>query len=156
MGAGAFMSAAAKHNAHPTGQKVLMLLSNAFDPDPRVYNEARTLVQHGYCVCIVAWDRERARPANETMDEIEIERVFVRSTHGRGFTQMFIMPLVLMMMIKRALRVGFDLVHAHDFDTLPAAFILGCIKRKPVVYDSDRKSTRLNSSHTVISYAVFC
>src|SRR5215204_785070 len=26
----------------------------------------------------------------------------------------------------------------------------------PVVYIADRKSTRLNSSHTVMSYAVFC
>src|SRR5256885_14816352 len=26
----------------------------------------------------------------------------------------------------------------------------------PLVYHSDRKSTRLNSSHLVISYAVFC
>src|SRR5947207_5292070 len=26
----------------------------------------------------------------------------------------------------------------------------------PYIADSDRKSTRLNSSHTVISYAVFC
>src|SRR5436190_18506496 len=26
----------------------------------------------------------------------------------------------------------------------------------PVIYLIDRKSTRLNSSHTVISYAVFC
>src|SRR3954466_14873584 len=24
------------------------------------------------------------------------------------------------------------------------------------IYDADRKSTRLNSSHTIISYAVFC
>src|SRR5260221_1705418 len=27
---------------------------------------------------------------------------------------------------------------------------------KPLLRDGDRKSTRLNSSHTVISYAVFC
>src|SRR5260221_6498291 len=29
-------------------------------------------------------------------------------------------------------------------------------KYKPGMSDRDRKSTRLNSSHTVISYAVFC
>src|SRR5438034_3209421 len=27
---------------------------------------------------------------------------------------------------------------------------------KPTAFEADRKSTRLNSSHTVISYAVFC
>src|SRR3954463_407626 len=30
------------------------------------------------------------------------------------------------------------------------------ISRKKSVSSSDRKSTRLNSSHTIISYAVFC
>src|SRR5256885_9179263 len=32
--------------------------------------------------------------------------------------------------------------------------LLGCQRRVPLVLD--RKSTRLNSSHLVISYAVFC
>src|SRR5256885_10018130 len=36
----------------------------------------------------------------------------------------------------------------HFSDTRPAAHHLGV--------DGDRKSTRLNSSHLVISYAVFC
>src|SRR5438034_2187483 len=30
------------------------------------------------------------------------------------------------------------------------------VEQHHVVLDQDRKSTRLNSSHTVISYAVFC
>src|ERR1039457_5572738 len=29
-------------------------------------------------------------------------------------------------------------------------------RRRPAGFDGDRKSTRLNSSHLVISYAVFC
>src|SRR5260221_5685941 len=37
-----------------------------------------------------------------------------------------------------------------------AAFILGPPKAGPEDKRRDRKSTRLNSSHTVISYAVFC
>src|SRR5260221_4393950 len=32
----------------------------------------------------------------------------------------------------------------------------GDLVRAPVHVQADRKSTRLNSSHTVISYAVFC
>ena len=35
-------------------------------------------------------------------------------------------------------------------------FLLIFIGKGPEVKDSDRKSTRLNSSHVVISYAVFC
>src|SRR5256885_8105218 len=37
----------------------------------------------------------------------------------------------------------------HDFGKNPQP-------RAPAVHDPDRKSTRLNSSHLVISYAVFC
>src|SRR5260221_3561875 len=33
---------------------------------------------------------------------------------------------------------------------------LAAVEAKTVSTDLDRKSTRLNSSHTVISYAVFC
>lgn len=130
------MTASAKVRAGKTAPHVVMLLSNCFDPDPRVYNEAQALLEGGYRVTIVAWDRERTRPANETIDGSQIERVFVRSTHGRGFTQMFVMPVVFFLMIKKALSLDFDAVHAHDFDTLPAALMLGWFKRKRVAYDS--------------------
>lgn len=130
------MNSAQKSNNAPLVRQALMLLSNCFDPDPRVHNEARSLVEHGYGVEIVAWDRERLRPANEAIDGIEVRRVFVASSHGRGWTQMFVMPLVFLRMIRKALSVNFDIVHCHDFDTLPAGLLLGWIRRKPVVYDS--------------------
>src|SRR5256885_10904194 len=38
----------------------------------------------------------------------------------------------------------------------PAAFHRNCRKGHPARSHADRKSTRLNSSHLVISYAVFC
>src|SRR5260221_5212383 len=51
-------------------------------------------------------------------------------------------------------------VRAHEYSLPPAGHHVGCDAVHP---DSDserergdRKSTRLNSSHTVISYAVFC
>src|SRR5262245_63070334 len=34
--------------------------------------------------------------------------------------------------------------------------MIGCRRRAPVEHPLDRKSTRLNSSHLGISYAVFC
>src|SRR5436190_13782792 len=39
---------------------------------------------------------------------------------------------------------------------LPAGALADIIDRRRLLIVSDRKSTRLNSSHTVISYAVFC
>ena len=45
--------------------KVLMLLTNAFDPDPRVHHEAKALVESGYDVTILCWDRDYKTPAYE-------------------------------------------------------------------------------------------
>src|SRR5947207_7399243 len=57
-----------------------------------------------------------------------------------------------------------DFIHEQDRDVFGAGYFDRRNGRKrvatgaPCVLDvaSDRKSTRLNSSHTVISYAVFC
>src|SRR5438034_4292383 len=51
---------------------------------------------------------------------------------------------------------------AHPVEARPATHHGGIVAEQPVpvqldeVREQDRKSTRLNSSHTVISYAVFC
>jgi glycosyltransferase involved in cell wall biosynthesis len=113
-----------------------MLLSNCFEPDPRVYAEARALVEHGYQVTILAWDRERKVPAKEIIDGIHVERIFLRSTHGRGITQIFFMAAVLLLFIARGLFRKFDVLHAHDFDTLPAGLVITMLRRKPLVYDA--------------------
>ena len=72
-----------------TPKKILMLLSNAFDPDPRVHREAAALIRQGYDVRILCWDRDLKASEFETIDGIKIQRVCVKSTHGRGSTQMF-------------------------------------------------------------------
>src|SRR5258708_15533916 len=45
-----------------------------------------------------------------------------------------------------------------EFDLLPNPFILDSLgrDRDERIREKDRKSTRLNSSHQIISYAVFC
>src|SRR5256885_12444388 len=44
----------------------------------------------------------------------------------------------------------------HDYAKQKDILKKGLEERANVVVDRDRKSTRLNSSHLVISYAVFC
>src|SRR5207245_7970058 len=63
-----------------------------------------------------------------------------------------------------ALPISPELVEQHDLvidctDNFAAKFLLNdvCVENgKPVIFSRDRKSTRLNSSHGSISYAVFC
>ena len=47
--------------------------------------------------------------------------------------------------------IGFALIAFSIFDRIRSRILTHMLKR-----DVDRKSTRLNSSHVVISYAVFC
>jgi glycosyltransferase involved in cell wall biosynthesis len=115
---------------------VLMLLTNAYDPDPRVRQEALALIGMGCRVRLLAWDRDlKAQPA-ECAEGVEVERVFLLSVHGRGTTQLFFYAWLYLKMLWCGMRTSFDVVHCHDLDTLPLGFLLGKLKRKPVVYDA--------------------
>ena len=48
----------------------------------------------------------------------------------------FLYALLYLKMLWRGLRTRFDVVHCHDLDTLPLGFVLGKLKRKPIVYDA--------------------
>lgn len=120
----------------PRGATVLMLLSNTYDPDPRVRNEALTLLEMGCRVRLLAWDRDAKDPAFQNMEGVEVERVQLRSRHGRGTTQIFFYAALYWQMLRRGWKTEFDVVHSHDLDTLPLGFLLGKGRRKPIVYDS--------------------
>jgi glycosyltransferase involved in cell wall biosynthesis len=115
---------------------VLMLLTNAYDPDPRVRQEALALIGMGCRVRLLAWDRDLKAPAHETTEGVEVERVFLASVHGRGSMQILFYVVLYLKMFVRGLRTPFDVVHCHDLDTLPLGFLLGKLKRKPIIYDA--------------------
>jgi glycosyltransferase involved in cell wall biosynthesis len=115
---------------------VLMLLSNAYEPDSRVRQEALALIAMGCRVKLLAWDRDRKSPASECMEGVEVERVFLLSRHGRGNAQIFFYAWLYLKMIWRSWQCSFDIVHCHDLDTLPLGFLLGKLKGKPIVYDA--------------------
>jgi glycosyltransferase involved in cell wall biosynthesis len=118
------------------GTTVLMLLTNSYDPDPRVRQEALALLTMGCRVRVLAWDRDLKSPAAEVMEGVEVERVQLRSRHGRGSAQLFFYAAVYGRMLRRGWRARFDVVHCHDLDTLPLGFVLARLRRKPVIYDS--------------------
>jgi glycosyltransferase involved in cell wall biosynthesis len=115
---------------------ILMLLTNVYDPDPRVRQEALALIGMGCRIKILAWDRDLKAAASETMEGVEVERVFLASTHGRGTAQVFFYAWLYLKMWWRGLKTSFDAVHCHDLDTLPLGFVLGKLKRRPIVYDA--------------------
>jgi len=120
---------------------ILMLLTNAYDPDPRPRQEALALIRMGCRIRLLAWDRDLKAPPQECLEGVEVERVFLRSKHGRGATQIFFYAWLYAKMFWRAWQIRFDVVHCHDLDTLPIGFLLGVLKRRPVVYDAHESFT---------------
>lgn len=117
-------------------KKIIMLLTNAFEPDPRVYQEAKSLINNGYGITIICWDRDYKKQAFEKINAIEIERIYVRSTHGRGVSQTIFLFIFWIKAFFRIIKNQFDIIHCHDFDTLPVGFLISKVKRKPIIYDA--------------------
>ncbi len=117
-------------------KKVIMLLSNGFDPDPRVYQEAISLVKHGFEVTIIAWDRDKKMVKNEVYEGIKIERVHIKSCYSRGTTQVLFMILFWTAIFFKLVRRDFDVIHCHDFDTLLSGIIIGKLKKKKIIFDA--------------------
>lgn len=119
---------------HPN--RVAMLLSNPFRPDPRVLKEARSLVNHGFEVIVICWDREGDYPKSEVIEGIQINRIRVRSTYGAGVRQLLKLPLFWLKAFKVLSGLKADLIHCHDLDTLPLGFLFAKLTNKKVVFDA--------------------
>jgi glycosyltransferase involved in cell wall biosynthesis len=117
------------------GRRVLMLLDNPCNPDWRVTKEAEALVAAGASVTILAWDRHGDAQSHEARDGIAIERIHVSrpdSVTGKVLSS----GRVWRAFWRRARALRFDVVHAHDFTTLPIGVAIATRRRVPLVYDA--------------------
>jgi glycosyltransferase involved in cell wall biosynthesis len=101
---------------------IVMLLSNAFRPHPRVLKEANSLAGAGYTVTLICWDRALESPIEETLPNgVRILRIHsVRSVYGAGPKQVFYIPRFWSAAIQKTLLLKPDLVQCNDLDTLYA------------------------------------
>ena len=113
-----------------------MLLTNAFMPDPRPYQEALSLIKAGHKVKILCWDRGENLPENEKIKGIEIERIKLASRHGRGTLQIIFLGILWLKILQRSSREELDIIYCHDFDTFPVGLIIKGIKGKKMIFDS--------------------
>ena len=119
-----------------------MILSNPFIVDPRVYKEAKTLVDAGHEVTVIVWDRHEEYRPEDIVDGIRIIRI-----HNEGI--MKILPNDLLrnpLWWRKAYKKGlelyktgefrFDVVHCHDLDTLQAGVWLKKKLEIKLIYDA--------------------
>lgn len=113
-----------------------MLLSNPFEPDVRVYKEAMTLVNNGFSVTILCWDREKKYKRREIYQGIILERFQLRGAYGGGLNSILTFFCYYIFILTFLLNKKFDAIHCHDLDTLPIGFIIGKFRNCKIIYDA--------------------
>ena len=116
---------------------VLMLVTNPFSPDLRILREAQCLVKDGFKVIVYAWDRKSQYPQSETVKGIFVKRIRLKSVNDSFITRGIALPIFWILLFKRLLSEKFDLIHCHDFDTLPVGVFVKFFNPKiKLIFDS--------------------
>lgn len=130
-----------------TATRILICRSNPIAPDPRVEKIARALVDFGYSVQCLGWDRtgQLASPTRlespgldtETSALIHIYRLPIVAPFGHGLNNLPNLLRwqsgLLTWLIRH--RDEYDLIHACDFDTILPALLVKRLYDKKVIYD---------------------
>jgi len=119
---------------------ILMILSHSSDYDPRIFNEARSLINAGNKVTILEWKKKNQKPSQEVKQGINI----IRSVNTKF---MNFLPYDILRMhrwwvkgyndaVELHKKQAFDVVHCHDFDTLPIGVKLKKKLGLSLIYDA--------------------
>lgn len=114
-----------------------MILTNGFDPDPRVYKEAKSLTKLGHNVTILCWDRagEYINKQTETIDGISIVRFFGDAQYGSGYKQGFKFLKFKDDVYRYIKSKNFEAIHCHDFDGLFIGYSINKKLKLKLIYD---------------------
>lgn len=106
-------------------KRVVLIRSNAVSPDPAVEKMANTLLELGYRVTILGWDRECNYKSNIKMlnfsnGKAELVLFGIKAEFGAGLRGNFKPLLLFQLRIRKWLKDNMnsiDVIHAFDFDT---------------------------------------
>lgn len=131
---------------------IIMLLTNAFDLDVRVYKEAVYLVKKGHHVTILCWDRnaKTTLPQKEKRDGIRVIRFRIPSILGTGYRQIGAYLKYVCACRKYLSRHKADYIHCHDLDGMMAYRLTG-MRKIPYVFDMHELYNRGNRMRRTVS-----
>jgi glycosyltransferase involved in cell wall biosynthesis len=120
-------------------KSIISLASCPFRQQPVLRKEARTLIQAGWKVTIIAWDRKNLYPAYDTIDEVAVENIQIRGSYGIGGFDMIVKTLffwftAFFILVKK--RKIYTIIHCQDLNTILPAYLGSRLLGKVVVFDS--------------------
>ena len=117
--------------------RIVICRSNPVAPDPRVEKHVQTLLEAGYRVTVVGWDRSASLAKRETREGYEIHRIPVAANYGAGMGNLFKLLAWQIRLLAWLFthRRDFDGIHACDFDTVLPGMAVRLAFGKKLVYD---------------------
>ena len=102
-----------------------------FDPfDQRLFKEAKSLVKFDHDVTLLTPDKE-----NKIVEVDGFKVICIKKSNKLGLTSYNI--------LRTAKRLGSDVYHCHEFDTLIPGTLLKILTKKRIIYDSHEDYPRL-------------
>lgn len=117
-------------------KKIVMIVTNRYDPDVRVHKEAVYLNSIGFEVDILCWDRENeySNRGEETIDGVNVIRFFPFAKYGSGFRQIFAFIKFIFEVNRYLKNKQFDYLHCHDLDGIVTGVLVNKKKSK-LIFD---------------------
>lgn len=121
----------------PSTNKILMLIADSHSPDARLTKEINSLLDNGYNVDVICWDRENNHllPAYKSEKHGEVFRYKLPSK--RGNPALFILNIFrfYLFAIKKSKLNQYAIVHFHSIQVLFLAFFLKFTLKLKLIYD---------------------
>lgn len=120
-------------------KKVVMFYSLSFQPYQgwylRAYNEAKTLVDAGYDVTLLAWDRECRHPLEEIVDGIQVKRFRLRAGIAQGPRSILKILKYNLAIFRYLMKNDFDIVHCFNIDAMACGLLSARMRGAKAVLD---------------------
>ena len=118
-----------------------MILSKEFTVDPRVYKEAKSLVEAGHKITVLMWDRTGEHETESTVEGIKVIRIRNSSFMKVLPNDILRNPIWWRNAYKKGLKLfkngfNFYVVHCHDLDTLKIGIRLKKKLKVKLIYDA--------------------
>jgi len=118
--------------------KVCFIAFHDFKLFPRAFNEIETLVDNGFAVEVVGFDKSRKLPMNEKIGKVRIFRARPKFWIDAGLLNVLDFFPAFSALFSAALKSGAKTYHCYDLTSLLACSVVKIFRRydKKIIYDA--------------------